>query len=92
MLEVTWVYGSRLLVVKLLTLETADSENICIKKNLDLLYTVVGRDSKKEAKEDQLWMNENGCHSQYCSPKAIPSHRNITTPREPSMFPLQPPT
>ncbi len=52
MLEVAWIYGSRLLVVKLLTQETADSKNIFIKKNLDLLYTVVGRDSKKEAKED----------------------------------------
>ena len=41
--------------MKLLTLETAVNKNIFIKK--DLLYTVVGRD-RKEAKENQLWMNE----------------------------------
>ncbi len=53
MLEVPWIYGSRLLVVKLLTQETATNKNLFIKKVI-LLYSVVGRDSKKEAKEDQL--------------------------------------
>ena len=91
MLEVPWIYGSRLLVVKLLTQETAINKNLFIKKVI-LLYSVVGRDSKKEAKEDQLWMNKDGCNIQYCSPKAISSHRFTTTPRESSMFPLQPPT
>ena len=78
--------------MKLLTLEIAVSKNIFIKKTLDLLYSVVGRDSKKEAKEHQLWMNDNGCNSPSYSPKAFPSHHITTTPREPSMFPLQPPT
>ena len=55
MLKVAWIYDSRLLVVKLLTQETAVNKN-------NLLYTVVGRD-RKEAKEDQLWMNENGCNT-----------------------------
>ena len=45
-------YGSSLLVLKLLTPEIAISKNVFIKKTLDLLYSVVGRDSKKEAKED----------------------------------------
>ena len=84
-------YGSSLLVLKLLTPEIAISKNVFIKKTLDLLYSVVGRDSKKEAKEDYLWM-KNGCNIQPCSTKAISSHRFTTTPREPSMFPLQPPT
>ena len=81
MLEVPWIDGPRLLVVKLLTLETAVNKN--------LLYSVVGRDSKKE---DQLWMNEDGCNIKPCSPKAISSHRITTTPSEPSMFQLQPPS
>ena len=57
MLEVPWIYGSRLLVVKLLTQETAINKNLFIKKVI-LLYSVVDRDSKKEAKEDQLWMDK----------------------------------
>ena len=73
--------------MKLLTQETAVNKNIFIKKNL--LYTVVGRD-RKEAKENQLWMNGNGCNTQSCSPKAIYSSHRITTPaREPPLLSLK---
>ena len=68
--------------MKLLTQETAVNKNNFIKKNL--LYTVVGRVSKKEAKENQLWMNEkmvaifHPVHQKQTSPATVsPSHQGI---------------
>jgi hypothetical protein len=77
------------LLVKLLTPETANIKNIFNQKTL--LYTeVVKHRNNVEAKENQLWVSNDGCNMLSISPRAFNSSLCDLTPSGHLMFPLQP--